>query len=357
MAACYAGLGAEGPRATCYTDGVWPKGFDPASLTRDASLNKLVVGAAPGAQPAHLGLRGGDLLGRDTVVSLVRQRCGADVDPGAVTDWLVAAVAAEPAGAAVAVVDEVGDRLASLIATLRDPATGMAATGGRRSYLEVWQSLDLVMLGGGLMKGVVGERVAARAAAALARWSDNPPAVRVAPHPECLALLGAARSASGGQARVVVLDGGQTSIKRGIASFRGGDLVGVDVLEPLPLASVPGSELSAAVVSAVTALRERHPDTAPEAIVSVASYVHDGRPIHDHASVYEQLDPASMRSSLGVPVRLVHDGSAAWRGTGSGARSAVIMLGTWLGVGIGPHRQPLRRYSPHFEVRLDGPDA
>jgi len=327
-------------------------GFDPASLDGEASLNKLVIGRVRGAQPAHLGEKGGDLLGRDAIVRLLQQRCGVDVRDDAVSDWLAAAIAADRPRAA-GVVDEVGDRLASLLATLRDPATAAAAAGGRRTYLEVWQTLDAVVLGGGLMKGVVGERVAARAAAVLTAGGADPPTVRVARHPEWLALVGAARSASGRDAQVIVLDGGQTSIKRGIAQLNGHSLVSVRLFAPVPVSSLSKSDLPGVVARSAAALRERHPGTAPEVMFSVASYVRDGKPVRDRESMYEQLDPASMLSAFGVRVRLMHDGSAAWRGADTEARSAVIMLGTWLGVGIGPHRERLCSFSPGFTIETD----
>jgi len=313
-----------------------------------------VIGHAPGAQPTHAGQNGGDLLGRDAVVRLVRQQCGVDVRPDAVTDWLNAAIAGALSARATEVVNEVGDRLASLIATLRDPVSAEAAVGARRTYLDVWRCLDLVMLGGGLMKGVVGGRVAARAGAVLAAGGDDPPVLRVAPHPEWLALLGAARSASGDNARVVVLDGGQTSIKRGIAQFQANQLAGLRVLEPLSVDSISESDLPAAVGLALTGLTDRQTEAPAEVIFSVASYVHGGRPVRNNASMYEQLEPDLLESSLGLPVRLIHDGSAAWRGIAGDARSAVIMLGTWLGVGIGPHQVRLCSYSEDFTIHDDG---
>jgi hypothetical protein len=176
---------------------VWPAGFDPARLNRDASLNKLTIGRAPGVHPSHVGKNGGDLLGRDAIVSLVEQRCGIDVRRDAVADCLLSAMSADSsAGDAARVLTEIGDRLASLIATLRHPATAAAATGARRIYLEVWRSLDLVMLGGGLVRGAIGERVAALATATLAAEGVDAPVLRVAQHQEWLALIGASRSAS-----------------------------------------------------------------------------------------------------------------------------------------------------------------
>lgn len=312
--------------------GRWPAGFDPENLGREASLNKLVVGPD--------GRNGGDLLGRDAIVDRVWWRCRAAIRPDAVTDWLIADPAAGP------VVDEIGDRLASLIAALRSPATAAAATGGRRTYLQVWPYIGLVVLGGGLMKGSVGVRVAARASIAL----GASPEVRVASHPEWLPLIGAARSAPAADADVIVMDAGQTSIKQGVAVIRDRRLVGVRVLPSLPVASVTATDLPAVLARAVHAVRERHPGTAPEVVVSVASYLDNGRPIHDPSSIYERVDPALMRSRFGVRLRLIHDGTAAWRAWATDGPSAVIMLGTWLGVGIGPHRQPLRPYAEDFGV-------
>lgn len=225
---------------------MWPQGFDPEHLTRDASLNKLVIRRVPGAQAAHVGRNGADLLGRDAVMAVVRERCGVDVPPDAVADWLGASLAGDPTGGATGVVDEVGDRLASLIATLRDPGTADAATGGRRTYLAVWPTLEEVILGGGLLKGAVGERVAARVRSVLPAG----PVVRAARYPEWLALVGAARSASDADAEVVVLDGGQSSIKRGIVVFKDQRLVGLRVFPPVPVTAVSGPGLSNVVAAA-----------------------------------------------------------------------------------------------------------
>ncbi len=334
---------------------MWPDVFDPENLNPDASLNKLVIGPVSGAQPAHVGANGGDLLGRDAIVRLVQHRCGVVVRHDAVSDWLVAAMEADPSGGPAAVVEEMGDRLASLVATLRDPGSAESATGGRRTYLEVWQNLDLVILGGGLMKGAVGERVAARAGAVLATGRAAAPAVRVALYPVWLPLLGAARSARGNESLVIVLDCGQTSLKRGVALIRGERLVSVRVFASLPVTAVRASDLPLFVALAVRELRKHHVGTASQVVVSVASYIDNGRSVPDPGSIYEQLDPAVMQSRFGIPLHLMHDGSAAWRGLGADAPSAVIMLGTWLGVGIGPHRARLRRYAADFRIHPDGP--
>lgn len=164
----------------------------------------------------------------------------------------------------------------------------------------------------------------------------------------------AARSARGNENLVIVLDCGQTWLKRGVALIRGERLVSVRVLASLPVTGVRASDLPLLVALAVRELRDHHAGSAPEVVLSVASYIDNGRSVRDPGSIYEQLNPTVMQSRFGVPVHLMHDGSAAWRGLGADAPSAVIMLGTWLGVGIGPHREALRPYSSDFCVRTEG---
>ena len=294
-----------------------------------------------GVRPEHVGLTGGDLLGRDAVAGLVHRHGGTAVRPDALSDWL----AGGTPGAAE-VVDEMGDRLGSLLATLRDPATAEAATGARRTYLQMWRRLELVLVGGGLAKGALGGLMAARARAA------TDVTVEAAQHPEWLPLIGAARSTLGPDGRVVVMDGGQTSIKRGIAEMRDGCLAGLVVLAPLTVGALSSRQLPAVVAREVTAMTKQHTVTADQVMFSVASYLEGGRPIRQVRSIYGRLDPATMQSAFGLTVRFLHDGTAAWRAGRADVPGAVIIMGTWLGVGIGPHRASLRPVAADFTVSV-----
>ncbi len=64
---------------------------------------------------------------------------------------------------------------------------------------------------------------------------------------------------------------------------------------------------------------------------AIAAYVRGGRPIAFGRSAYERL--ATAPRSILDRLRLLHDGAAAWRGTGRTSSSAVIVMGTWPGIG------------------------
>lgn len=213
---------------------------------------------------------------------------------------------------------------------MRDPATAdeQGHTPARRAYLEHWRSVDEIHLGGGQL---VERDVEAAVRSALGEHGAPPTTVHAARRPRELALVGAARTLPPDDGDHLVLDGGHTTLKRGIATVRDGRLAEVRVLPSFRLADAPLDELF------TTALSERPADVV---VASVAAYVADGRPA-DGASVYDALDFDAVEAATGADLRLVHDGTAAWRGTGATGVSAVIVLGTWLGVGLGPHRTPL----------------
>ena len=325
----------------------WPAGFDPDNLTKHASLNRLVVEVSGAPLARFNGMEGAALLSRDAVRDLVVTELGGiDVPEDGVTDVLAAA-----GPSATRVIDELGDRLAALVATLREPSAVEEAADERRPYVEAWNLVDEVVLGGGLAGGVVGQALAGRATAVLrAAGLDDPPPVRPSPLAPWLALVGAARSVPPGEngARLV-LDAGQTAIKRGLARVEGGELAGLRLLPPFPVH--PTVDV-AAVVSDAAADGLAGAETIGDVVMSIAAYVRDERPIVDRASPYELLAARAeeIEARLGRCVRMVHDGTAAWRGSGSmsGRPSAVIAMGTWLGVGFGPQRQSLMPVSAPF---------
>lgn len=308
-----------------------PYSFDRSSLTAAASLNELMILAGP-----YHGRSGADLLSRDAVAALAP-----GLDPLRLTDEL----AAQPERLA-SVGREIGKRVGALVSTLRrgphDPPVPHR-TPERIRALEEWEAIDDVILGGGLLVGPMGRVVLEEAQRCL---GDAPPTqLSVSPHAPWLGLIGAARSC--GEGEHLVIDGGQTSVKPAVAGVSGG------VLRRLRLLPAVSFDSDDDVLALLERLLSIHSRWVSDAAVpcAIAAYVREGRPIEFGRNAYERLATAP-RSTLDR-LLLLHDGAAAWRGTGRDSSSAVIVLGTWLGVGMGPRdavEDPLRPLSADFEI-------
>lgn len=342
---------------------------DPTNLTRDASLNRFVVHDVAGIGAAYDGWTGRDLLSRDAVLQLLERHCPSlPVDPAGVAGALQRGLA-HPAAAtraeAQAVAAELARRLAALIAALRHPSSVDAqgsVTAGRRRYLEHWQSTGQVVLGGGLLTGLC-PVIVEMTQTTLDRSATPPTRLGATAHPGSLALIGAARTAATRDGRVLVVDGGHSSLKFAVATLAGGALVELERLAPRPVAGVTNAGLSeamrAGIVDAVLAIEQEGRPLEPTIWCSVATYMRDGRPRPDGASIYEILATELdwLRDQVGKAtgprrIELLHDGTAAWRGANIEATgpSAVIVLGSWLGVGLGPQAADLRPLAPTFSL-------
>jgi hypothetical protein len=286
------------------------------ALTPGASLNQLRIAALPGVPPELVGCLGIDLLPHDV--------------EGA----------------------ELGRRLAWLIATLTDRATAaeQATTPDRREFLAYWQEVREVTLGGGRCANG-GEPLVRATRETLAELRPEGPSVRLARDPAWLPLIGAARSLGGHNDGVAaVLDCGHSAIKRGIAYVEGGALARIETLPKLSSGSREDA-LQLVVVAAeqtVAVARSTGRPLSPTVVVSVAAYLDDGVPVIDGRSIYEGFGKPGVAP---VGLAFVHDGTAAWRAEDHGSHpTAVVVLGTSLGVGLGPQRAPLLPVAPGFVV-------
>jgi hypothetical protein len=241
---------------------------------------------------------------------------------------------ADPGGPAVAA--EFGGRLGRLLALLRSGERSARPEWGP-SWWERWAAADTVWLGGGLAGGPFGRAVAARAAEVAGGR------VEVAPDAEDLPLVGAARLAGGPGAAAgtrVVLDFGHTWVKR--ALVRGGELTRLNPV-PAPPEDATGPEVAAAVAAALSEAWTGAGRPPGPVVAAMAAYVVDGQPVRTPLGTYARLAdvtpdvPRRLAARVGVPVELVHDGTAAAHAVPPDPRSVVVLLGTSLGVGF-PHR-------------------
>jgi hypothetical protein len=291
-------------------------GFDRAALTRDASLNQVRIRSGPFA-----GRHGADLLSRDAVAALAP-----DLRPTRFSDDL----AGDPRADEVA--DEIGRRVACLVTALRQgpPADEPAA---RRRALAEWTAIDRVALGGGLLAGPIGPVVVNAAVRQLAASDAPPTSLDLAAHAPHLGLIGAARTACRTDGDHLVLDAGHSTIKRAMVVVRDGELRRLELLPAIEVVDRVGADAVDALDAAVRldATTRHRIERVP---CSLAAHVRDGVPIAEGASWYDRL---ATEPGVLDRLRFIHDGTAAWRGTGLSGSSAVIVLGTWIGVGMGPH--------------------
>lgn len=362
-----------------------PTRLDPLHLTPAASLNRVLIVTLPSDAPAPdvRSLTGYDLLSTHTLAATIRGRATdlsllnvATLDDAALPPALDVRLAAPDPNirqAATDITRRFGRSLGYLLVTLKlgDPANRAARPDWDDSYWAHWAAVHTVWLGGGLVSGRLAAPIAHHAAAVLSECAITDLTLALSPHPVILPLLGAARSARRSSTAALVLDFGGTAVKRAVAIYANGTLTGLRRLhpQPAPRLAAPDSASPADVERLATALADiladawreaaalAHP-LSPRVVISLAAYIRGGRPLARQGSVYAQLHhlPISaarwlsraVSASVGTPIEVVllHDGTAAARayaGAIGADHTAVILLGTALGVGFPP---PVRGLLP-----------
>jgi hypothetical protein len=331
--------------------------LDPARLTPAASLNRVRFSELPGLDlPADLvGRNAYWLLGAHALAELTR-----DVAEAAPSD--------DAARHDREVARRYGERLGWLLVTLRrgDLASREARPDWDASYWQRWASLTTVFLAGGIVDGPLGGPITAQAAETLTRAGHPELTVRTAHWPAVLPLIGAARAARGPFQEAVagmVFDFGGSFVKRAHAQYRGGRLVGLRLLAPVPARwTVPSAgreptleetaHLAHFIVTTLAetweAVRARTPLLSTDILISLASYIRDGQPLARQGGTYAALhtiaddlpgwlgEQVSRAVGTAVAVYLLHDGTAAATALADEPNVSVIMLGTALGVGYPP---------------------
>jgi hypothetical protein len=280
-----------------------------------------------------------------------------------------------------------GERLGWLLVTLRlgDPASRAARPDWDESYWQHWAAITTVFLGGGVASSELGAKIAEQAARTLAEAGMGDCAVQVAPWPEHLPMIGAARTVtdvpptgvSPGVSSAVVFDFGHSYVKRALARYQDGALNELRLLPRLParLPEIPsgadptpeqthslGERMVATMAETWRAARIFDEAVSPTIVASLASYMRDGQPLARQGGGYAYLLSLSenladwlaerLTDTLGreITVRLLHDGTAAAMSVSGEPTTAVIMMGTSLGVGFPPADAPGCAISRGFAV-------
>lgn len=344
---------------------------NPARLPRSPSLNLTVLADLDGLPQIFAGTRARDWLTAwsiarsmaacpGVVAALEQHRLEVTQLPSEpeVSTGLMEAAAAWPAALdalltigderAVPVADRLGDALAAVVATLANAPVEArrARPDWSRQYWESWRSVRSIVIGGGIVRGVLGDHVVDGATTRLQAAGID---VRLTKASEAaaLGLLGAASLLQG---TGVALDCGGTVIKRALVTP---DARGRHVM-PLPCVPAPGRVDAEQVIDAIADAAEVSgvPSAGSvEVALAIATYVdNSGQPYAGQLGPYAPLgdvdlheglaDAIRLRTGAGVSLRIIHDGAAALLGARvyQPETDAAIVLGTAIGCGLGRPR-------------------
>jgi hypothetical protein len=366
--------------------------LDPEHLTPAASLNRLRLVALPGValEPDVGGKTGYDLLAAESLAETILRHAVAlgldDMCPASAAELLPAfdcCLAADDARVrfeAEALARDFGRSLGYLLLALRrgDECNRQARADWDESYWAWWAGIRRVWLGGGISSGRLGPHLVRHAATVLVENGGADVAVGLSEYPAILPLVGAARSVpvagrGGSQIKsqsALICDFGSTRVKRAYAVYDTTDaLSGLHLLPSLPAPRLPLRQPDAPTLDEAERIagqmadilartwREVSPQVAalaPALVASLAAYVRDGSPLPRQGGLYASLHPLAepaerwiarrLSEVIGrrLDVALLHDGTAAARVYAGEERTAVIMLGTALGIGFAPPRQAVR---------------
>lgn len=364
--------------------------FDPENLTPAASINRIRVVDLPGmdVDDCVRGKTSYGLLSLDSVYVYVQDQLN-EIGDGTEYRRLISEFDAylnssdsRVHQAAEAVARRIGRNLGYIVLTLKrgDRVNRAARPDCSEQYWEYWAKIKNIRLGGGLASGTLGARIQYYASELFAEAGLDDFALTVASHPAILPLIGAARSVPVSTQAAVVLDFGQTFIKRACAVYDAGGLARLHLLPSLqasPLLSPTQSNEHAIQKQNALALggsmlevmdqawriaRELIGADASFVVVSIASYTTDGQPADYMHSGYPQIrfissnvggwfgQELSTRLRYDLSLSFIHDGTAAARTYAGEPHTAVITMGTALGIGFPPGADKVVPLAPGFLI-------
>ncbi len=367
--------------------------LDPQHLTPSNSLNRVQVIDLPGifVDSEVKGKNGYELVSAESLSRLIRQYIDSlNLDPALSDHELRLALDACLRGkgarfrtgvlpTAEIVARRFGRNLGYLLLTLKrgDAVNRAARAEWDDSYWEHWGQINRVWLGGGLVSGRLGERMKQHALSIFTPTRITDFSLEVSPYDSALPLVGAARFAPLGVNTALIFDFGSTMIKRACAIYEEGELAELHCLpsfstgwEKIERAFFDPMDAAAALLNRiVTVIVDTRRDVRSLGLMppgtiraSFAAYIRDGHPMKAQGGAYIQLRrltdnlqselarQVGARSNQEVDLRFFHDGTSAATTYAGAENTAVITIGTALGVGFPPPAEGLRPMSKGFVV-------
>jgi hypothetical protein len=355
--------------------------FGPLDLDSRTSLNSTRLASLDVVEPVLRGTRALELLSAAAVAASIRASATvlkleiADRDDRELLpefDKCLVASDLAVREAARRQATPFGRYLGYLLATLRLDASAPET----RAYREHWSRIGRVWLAGGLASGNLGHVLSDVSSQVLEKAGSRLD-IQVAPRPGVLPLIGAARCLTATDGVALVYDFGGTTAKHGLGTYVDGKLIGLRLLPPISTPAsarmlaedeaAVGHTLAVFICNSIVqdwgALQSEGKAPLRKVTASVASYVKDNHPEDYTAAGYMTLrhiapnagkwltKAISARVGHDIDLTLMHDGTAAARTFAGQDNTAVILLGTWLGVGFAPPSQDgLRPLAPELQL-------
>lgn len=259
-----------------------------------------------------------------------------------------------------------GRNLGYILLTLHrgDEANRAARPDWHDTDWERWAKIKKVWVGGGVMNGELGELIVQHARALLAELGYGAVLeVEITPYKDAMTILGAARYLPATTRYAVCLDCGHTAVKRTCVELVNGAVARLRRYAPVSvewdLRNLPasGRDLGMEVLNFVAdAIVQTMQECAAEGIapdenvmLSVAAYVRDGKLLGNglYANISELAadtrpllsDAVSACIERAVQVHSIHDGTAACAVHAGARDTAVLVIGTAIGVGFPPSEE------------------
>jgi hypothetical protein len=267
-------------------------------------------------------------------------------------------------GAAEEVAGRIGRNLGHVLLALHrgDQVNREARADWTSADWERWSCVHRVVLAGGLTSGLLGETIRHSARNWLTEVGyGDVLRIEVSPYRGNTSLVGASRYLPPDAGLALCCDFGQTSVKRAIVSVHADAITEVTSLPAVPVAGAwhlhpdddlvrAGRHYKAFVVEAIcdghALALDQGKSLGPEIVMCVAAYVDGGQLLGNGAYATMRQLAIDARPMLGEAitartgricrVHLIHDGTAAAAAYAGQPDTAMIALGTALGVGFPP---------------------
>lgn len=265
---------------------------------------------------------------------------------------------------ALRIIRKFGNRLGLLFLALKkgEPENRQAREDWTEKHWEYWKQISDIILVGGLASGKMGEILRDQVNYIFSLENIVPYNIHLYDNSADVGVLGCATQISANEGVNVVMDFGQTSIKRCFVTKRRGEITEIKTLEPYPSKymdwEMPSEEeklrqakkLHKYLIKAIedtynTAKKMTKTEPNSEIVISIASYTVDGA-LNAERSGYAKLCSlganyaeclwwdlsGSLRKD--VIVKLIHDGTAIALNFSDRKNTVCLSLGSYFGVGF-----------------------